>query len=54
MSTNKDSKKIKLPSTKDFTLTKATSIDGKLLPVGEKVSLTKESEIIFRKKNRIK
>lgn len=54
MSTNKNSKKIKLPSTREFTLIKATSINGKLKPVGYKVSLTKESEIVFRKKNRIK
>jgi len=52
MSTNRSSKKSKFP-TKEFRLIKETSIGGVIRPKGFKVKLTKESEIDFRKKNRI-
>lgn len=52
MSNNKNSKNIKVPVS-EFKLIKETSIGGVLRPIGSKVSLTKESELVFRKKNRI-
>lgn len=40
--------------TETFTLIQPVSVDGKLLQVGEKVSLQKDAEIFFRKLKRIK
>jgi hypothetical protein len=53
MSTNKNSKKSKIPTNK-FPLIKETSISGVLRPKGYVVSLTLDGEKDFRKKNRIK
>ena len=53
MSTNKTSKRSKFP-TKEFALIKETHLNGVLQPIGFKVKLTKDGELDFRKKNRIK
>ncbi len=52
-SDKKEGEKIAAPQKKQYTLKAPVSIDGKLKKAGEKVMLTEEGRIAFKRKHRI-